>query len=53
VGIERGELLVLVGTLYIVYIGSVYVVMNITDFKEEIEALVSKPLYLINRRVSC
>jgi hypothetical protein len=53
VGIERGELLVLVGTLYIICISSVYIVINITDFKEETEALISKPLYPINRRVSC
>jgi hypothetical protein len=44
---------VLVGTLYIVYIGSVYVVINVTDFKEGIEALVLKPLYPMNKRVLC
>jgi hypothetical protein len=43
----------LVGTLYIVYIGSVYVVINVTNFKEETEALILKPLYLINKRVLC
>jgi hypothetical protein len=43
----------LVGTLYIVCINSVYVVINITNFKEGIKALVSKPLYLINKRVLC
>jgi hypothetical protein len=52
VGIERGELLVPVGTLYIVYISSVYVVINVTNFKEGIKALILKPLYLMNRRVS-
>jgi hypothetical protein len=43
----------LVGTLYIVYISSVYVVINITNFKEETEALILKLLYLINKRVLC
>jgi hypothetical protein len=42
-----------VGTLYIVYISSVYIVINITDFKEGTEALILKPLYPMNRRVSC
>jgi hypothetical protein len=42
----------LVGTFSIVGISSVYVIINITDFKEGIKALISKPLYLINKRVS-
>jgi hypothetical protein len=42
---------VLVGTLGIVSISSVFVVINITDFKEEIKALILTPLYSINRRV--
>jgi hypothetical protein len=41
-----------VSTLYIIGIGSVHVVINITDFKEGTKALISKPLHLMNRRVS-
>jgi hypothetical protein len=41
-----------VSTLYIVGISSVYVVINITDFKEGTKALILIPLYSINRRVS-
>jgi hypothetical protein len=50
--IKGRELLVLVSTLYIVGIGSVHVIMNIADFEEGTKALISKPLYSINRRVS-
>jgi hypothetical protein len=42
-----------ISTLYIVRVSSVLVVMNITDFKEETEALILKPPYPINRRVLC
>jgi hypothetical protein len=42
---------VLVGTLGIVGVNSVFVVINITDFKEGIKALISTLLYSINRRV--
>ena len=41
-----------VGTFNIVGISGVYVVMNITDFEEGIKALISKPLYSMNKRVS-
>jgi hypothetical protein len=41
-----------VSTLYIIGINSVYIIINITDFKEGTKALISKPLHLINRRVS-
>jgi hypothetical protein len=50
--IKRRELLILVSILYIVGISSVYVVMNITDFKEGIKALISNLLYSMNKRVS-
>jgi hypothetical protein len=43
---------VLVSTLCIVSIGSVYVVINITDFEEGTKALIPIPLYSMNRRVS-
>jgi hypothetical protein len=42
---------VLVSTLYIISISSVYVVINITNFKEGTKAFVLILLYLINRRV--
>ena len=50
--IKRRELLVLVDTINIVYISSIYVIINIADFKERTEALVSMLLYPMNRRVS-
>jgi hypothetical protein len=40
-----------VSTLYIIGINSIYIVINITDFKEGTKALILIPLYLINRRV--
>jgi hypothetical protein len=40
-----------VSTLCIISISSVYVVINITDFKEGTKALILKLLYLINKRV--
>jgi hypothetical protein len=51
-GIERGELLMLVGTLCIVCVSGVPIVINVTDFEEGTEALISKPSHLMNRRVS-
>jgi 3-methyladenine DNA glycosylase Mpg len=51
-GIKRGELLVPVGTLYIVYISGVFIIINVTNFEEGTEALILRPLHLINRRVS-
>jgi hypothetical protein len=39
---------VLVSTLSVISISSVLVVINITNFKEDIKALISNPLYLIN-----
>jgi hypothetical protein len=42
---------VLVNTLYIISISSVYIIINIINFKEDIKALILKPLYLINKRV--
>jgi hypothetical protein len=41
----------LVGTLSIVGVSDIFVVINITDFKEGTKALISTLLYLINRRV--
>jgi hypothetical protein len=42
---------VLVGTLSIVGVSGVFIVMNITDFKEGTKALILTLLYSINRRV--
>jgi hypothetical protein len=50
--IKRRELFILVSTFNIVGINSIYVVINIIDFKESIKALISKPLYLMNKKVS-
>jgi hypothetical protein len=40
-----------VSTLYIIYISGVFIIINVTNFEEGIEALILRPLYLINRRV--
>jgi hypothetical protein len=42
---------VLVSTLYIISISSVYIVINITNFEKGIKALILIPLYLMNKRV--
>jgi hypothetical protein len=41
----------LVSTLYIISINSVYIIINITNFKKGTKALILIPLYLINKRV--
>jgi hypothetical protein len=51
-GIKRGELLILIGTLYIICINSVFIIINVINFKEGIKAFILRPLYLINKRVS-
>jgi hypothetical protein len=40
-----------VSTLYIIYINSVFIIINVTNFKKGIKALILRPLYLINKRI--